>query len=130
MQLQTARLCLDCSELHAAQKCPICASESFAYITRWVPAPERRARPRPAPVPEAETYRRLIVADALGPKAARLLRRGAVGLAAVSLARWIWRQSRDSKRAAHKASTQEATSARESGHVVISSSGHFGARKK
>ncbi|PYR46091.1 MAG: hypothetical protein DMF89_23010 [Acidobacteria bacterium] len=70
------------------------------------------------------------VADALGPKAARLLRRGAVGLAAVSLARWIWRQSRDSKRAAHKASTQELTSARESGHVVISSSGHFGGRKK
>ena len=125
MQLQTARLCLDCSEIHDAQQCPVCASESFAYITRWVPAPEHRVNPRPAPVPEAEAYRRLIVADAVGPKAARLLRRGAVGLAAVSLARWIWRQSRESKKA-HKSSAHEPTSARESGRVAISSSRHFG----
>src|SRR5262245_44275964 len=95
MQLHSARLCLDCSELHDAQQCPVCASESFAYISRWVPAPERRARPRLESSPEAATYRRLIVSEALQPKAARLLKRGAIGLAAISLARWVWRQSRD-----------------------------------
>ena len=48
MQLRIARLCLDCDELHDAQQCPVCTSETFAYITRWVPAPERRKRPREA----------------------------------------------------------------------------------
>ena len=46
MQLRIARLCLDCEELHDAQQCPVCASEIFAYLSRWVPAPERRAKPR------------------------------------------------------------------------------------
>ena len=40
-------MCLDCEEVHDAQHCPVCASETFAYLTNWVPAPERRARPRP-----------------------------------------------------------------------------------
>jgi len=46
MQLRNARLCLDCDEIHQESRCPICASESFAFIKRWVPASERRARPR------------------------------------------------------------------------------------
>src|SRR5262245_32500541 len=29
MQLRTARLCLDCEEVHEEQQCPVCASESF-----------------------------------------------------------------------------------------------------
>jgi hypothetical protein len=51
MKLRVARLCLDCDELHDGQQCPVCTSEAFAYITRWVPAPERRQRPRPAKPP-------------------------------------------------------------------------------
>ena len=103
MQLRTARLCLDCNEIHDAQQCPACASEVFAYLTRWVPAPDRRPSP---PTPSAGTedaavYRRLLVADAIRPKAVRLLKRGAVGLAAVSLARWLWRQSSAATHAAH-----------------------------
>ena len=43
MQLRTARLCLDCEELHEENTCPVCASEMFAFLTRWVPAEERRA---------------------------------------------------------------------------------------
>jgi len=95
MQLRTARLCLDCEEVHDAQQCPACASESFAYITRWVPAPERREQkrvlepPRPA---ELQAYRTLLDA---APKPAgpvwRLARQGAVGLALVGVAGWLWK---------------------------------------
>lgn len=53
MQLTTARLCLNCEEVHDAQSCPMCASETFAYLTRWVPhsqpQPRTIARPRLAP---------------------------------------------------------------------------------
>jgi hypothetical protein len=91
MNVRTARLCLDCEEIHEAQQCPRCGSETFAFISRWVGITERRERPEPEPPPEAEVYRRLLVADALRPKALRFLRRGAVGLAMLSLARWAWR---------------------------------------
>jgi len=94
MQLRTARVCLDCEEVHDAQQCPTCASESFAFLTRWVPVPERRSRPRPpeAANPEVvETYREL-----LSPKPHsgwRLLRRGALGLALFGVAGWVWRRN-------------------------------------
>jgi hypothetical protein len=93
MQLRTARLCLDCEEVHDAQQCPVCASETFAFITRWVPGPERRSRPRPVEQPsETETAYR----DMLQPSAAtpwRAIRRGAVGLALVGVAGWLMRRS-------------------------------------
>ncbi len=100
MDLREARLCLDCEEIYLGQQCPVCASESFAFVSRWVPARERRTGPRPATSPEAAAYRRLLVADAVRPKALRLVKRGAVGLAAISLARWLWRQSGASTRRA------------------------------
>ena len=81
MQLRTARLCLDCEEIYDAQHCPVCTSESFAFVSRWVPARERRTRPRAASSPEAAAYRRLLVADAVRPKAVWLSKRGAAGLA-------------------------------------------------
>ena len=46
MQLRKARLCLDCEELHDQRRCPVCASGTFAYLTQWMPAPERRKKPR------------------------------------------------------------------------------------
>jgi hypothetical protein len=46
MQLRIARLCLDCEDIHDSQRCPVCASETFSYLTKWVPVEERRARPR------------------------------------------------------------------------------------
>lgn len=83
MQLRTARLCLDCEEVHADWRCPVCASASFTYLTRWVPVDERRHDPRPRlPPPEA-------------PKdGARWVKRGAVGVALVAASRILWHVSR------------------------------------
>jgi hypothetical protein len=94
MQLRIARLCLDCEEVHAAQQCPICASETFVFLSRWVPVPERRTAPRPQPPPEVDTYRQMTSGEPAPSPGLRLLRRGVVGLTAVGLASWIWRTSR------------------------------------
>ena len=63
MQLRVARVCLDCEEIHDALQCPVCASQSFAYLTRWLPAPERRILSRPAvrPNPPKLSGPRLVV---------------------------------------------------------------------
>jgi hypothetical protein len=95
MDVRTARLCLDCEEIHEAQQCPRCGSETFAFISRWVGVADQREKPRPEPPPEAEVYRRLLTGDSLQPKAMRLLRRGAFGLAAISLLRWALKTTSD-----------------------------------
>jgi hypothetical protein len=84
MQLRTARLCLDCEEIHEGQECPVCLSEAFAYLTRWVPAEERRTR-------------RLPSATKVTPEksgAARWAQRGVLGLALVAASRWWWQSSK------------------------------------
>jgi len=95
MQLRNARLCLDCEEVHDAEQCPICASEMFASITRWVPAPERRTRPRATPSNErADAYRALLNSESRPSTTRRLLKQGALGLTAVGLIGWFVRQNR------------------------------------
>jgi hypothetical protein len=94
MQLRIARLCLDCEEVHAAQQCPVCASETFAFLSRWVPVPERRTAPRQAPPPELDAYRQMTDGEPASSSGLRMLRRGVVGLTAVGLAGLIWRNSR------------------------------------
>ena len=89
MQLRTARLCLDCEEIHEAQMCPVCASESFAYLIRWVPADERRTRNRARAQPRTDG-----TAEQSG-RAAGLVGRGALGLALVAAGRWLWRLRAD-----------------------------------
>jgi hypothetical protein len=107
MQLRSARLCLDCEEVHEANVCPVCASETFAYMTRWIPAPERRGRPRPdgddddtvrtapvkAPDPD-DTVRVAPHRRAAAPPAPsrHLLQKGVVGLTAIGLAGWFFRR--------------------------------------
>src|SRR5262245_47446007 len=109
MQLRSARLCLDCEEVHDAQQCPQCASETFAFITRWVPVPDRPDRPerpdrsdRPlkrSSAPESSSpealgaYRQMLQPQESRGGKWRTIRRGAVGLALFGIAGWIWRQS-------------------------------------
>jgi hypothetical protein len=108
MQLKIARLCLDCDEVHETAHCPRCASEAFAYLTRWVPAPERRMRARPTTSPEAEVYRELVAADSSPPTPGRLLRQSALGVAVVAAAGGLWRWNEARKRRQRTTATNEA----------------------
>ena len=100
MQLRNARLCLDCEEVHESQQCPMCASETFVFMTRWVPVPERRQKPRsvePPPAPETlDTYRELLNPpnDSAGW---RFVKRGAVGLALFGVASLVFRKRDEQK---------------------------------
>ncbi len=102
MQLRLARVCLDCEEVHDAQQCPVCASETFAFLTRWVPAfhpnagaalgtpvDERRSRPasrqRAAPEPSSSSG------------AERWVKRGVAGLALLAAGQWLWSATRPAK---------------------------------
>jgi hypothetical protein len=92
MQLRNARLCLDCEEVHDAQQCPVCASEMYAPITRWVVAPERRARSRAEPSSSrAEIYRALIDGENRQSKTRRLLKGAGIGMAALGVLGWFMR---------------------------------------
>lgn len=93
MQLRTARLCHDCEEIHDSQQCPACASETFTFVTRWVPVPERRAKPRPTTSPQAEVYRRLTSDEPQPSTTGKLLKRAALGLTAVGVLGWFWGRS-------------------------------------
>lgn len=106
MQLHVARLCLDCNEVHDAQSCPLCGSEAFAFLSRWVPAPERRLRARPTTSPEAEAYRELITPAQDTPRN-RLLKGSALGLTMVALAGWAWRWNKDRMDSAAEKQTPE-----------------------
>jgi predicted nucleic acid-binding Zn-ribbon protein len=77
MQLRIARLCIDCEEIHDSQQCPVCASEAFEYVTRWIPVRERRAQKRPA------------VAPSLPANKGKLVGYGVLGLGIVGLTQWI-----------------------------------------
>jgi len=45
MRLDSARLCLECDELHEDDLCPACASSTFVYLTRWLPRHGHHATP-------------------------------------------------------------------------------------
>jgi hypothetical protein len=101
MRLMNARLCLDCEEVHDEQHCPICGSESFAFLTRWVSpsdtvaaeASPRNTRP-PDPVDRREqvdAYRQILDPTPPAQNRGRIVARGALGLALLGVARMIWR---------------------------------------
>lgn len=92
MQLHVARLCLDCQEIHTAARCPVCSSETFAPVSRWIPAQERRARPRlPQNEDVAESYRRLLEPEADVKRASVWPKRIAFVVAAASVGGWLWK---------------------------------------
>ena len=119
MKLVNARLCLDCEEVHEEQHCPICGSESFAFMTRWVAPSDTvaaEAGPRPTRPPDAvprregverreqlarreqvDAYRQILNPITASPRRGRLVARGAIGLALLGLARAVWRAAPDSK---------------------------------
>ena len=89
VDLRTARLCLDCEALHEEQQCPVCASETFAYITRWIPLPGKRPRPKAQPATEAlEAYAE--ITGATPRRKGRLVTGGLMGITAIGLAGWLW----------------------------------------
>jgi hypothetical protein len=96
MRLRDARLCLDCDEVHDVTMCPICGSESFTYISRWVPLPENERppqRPQAQPSEQVTVYRELLGGEA-SSRGRRLLKGGLLGLTAIGLAGWAWRSAR------------------------------------
>jgi hypothetical protein len=111
MQLRTARLCLDCEEVHDAHQCPVCASETFTFMTRWVPAPERRERPRqqePSRPTELQAYRTLLDASHQpNGRGWKLVRQGAMGLALVGVAGWLWKSASADASASAQATADE-----------------------
>ena len=80
--------------MHDSQQCPVCASETFAAMTRWVPTAERRGRPRPNVPPEAEVYRAFVDGKVPASRGQRLLKNGALGLTAVGLIGWFLRSTK------------------------------------
>jgi hypothetical protein len=83
MQLTVARLCANCENVHDERTCPACGSETFTYLTNWVPTTspdtprERRRFARP------EMRKQVVLGG------------GLLGLAAFWIGRW-------SKRARHE----------------------------
>jgi len=105
MRLMNARLCLDCEEVHDQQHCPVCSSESFAFLTRWVAPSDalaesaQQTRP-PDPIDRREqvdAYRQILNPSPQQPWGGKLVTRGALGLALIGLARLVWRAAPDSK---------------------------------
>ncbi len=114
MRLVNARLCLDCEEVHEDQHCPICGSESFAFMTRWVTpsdtvgsdASQRQPRPSDqAPHDQTErrqqlerreqvdAYRQILNPGSTPARRGRMVAGGAMGLALLGLARLVWRSA-------------------------------------
>jgi hypothetical protein len=67
-------------------------------ITRWVPAPERRARPRPDTT-DADTYRALLEESSEAVQPTHRWLKGGALLATIGLGGWLLRRrTRDQER--------------------------------
>ena len=103
MHLSLARLCLDCQEIHEADRCPVCTSEAFGFMTRWVKvdgAPARVSPPEQSAgrTSRVDSYRQILNPAPQRSRAARWLRKGGLVVAAGYLARWGWQIAADHTR--------------------------------
>jgi hypothetical protein len=111
MKLVNSRLCLDCEEVHEDQHCPVCGSESFAFMTRWVTpsdtvAAETARQTRPpdgverrhqlAKREQVDAYRQILNPTPPAGRG-RLVAGGALGLALIGVARMLWRAAPNPK---------------------------------
>ncbi len=100
MKLTSARLCLDCDEVHDEAHCPACGSESFAFLTRWVdPGGLRPAVRRSGPATDfdpdrLEAYRELTAPEPPARGTGRRVLRAVAGMATLGVAGWLWTTSR------------------------------------
>ncbi len=94
VELRKARLCLDCEDVHEEMRCTICGSDSFAYLSRWVPTPEGAQRPAREASPDVEVFQELLTAESNTSGNGSVLKRGLLGLTALGIAGWAWRTSR------------------------------------
>ena len=95
MHLSVARLCLDCQEIHADDRCPVCTSEAFAFITRWVkvdapPLPVSRKEAGAVNSERVDSYRQILSPGTKRSTAGTWLRKGGLVMAAGYLARLGW----------------------------------------
>lgn len=105
MRLAVARLCLDCEEVHDGDRCPVCGSETFAFLKRWVPPTAlaegnlrvpQNVRPSGSPA-QVKTYQQLLEPDRLPSRKRSLIARGALGLAILGFTRLAWRVGQELK---------------------------------
>jgi hypothetical protein len=112
MHLGVARLCLDCQEIHEQDRCPVCASEAFGFMTRWVTidatppgvSPHETSAGRSAKV---DSYRQILKPTPRQSKTARWLRKGGLMVAAGYLARWGWQIASDHARPSQQESATD-----------------------
>jgi hypothetical protein len=105
MRLGVARLCLDCEEVHDGDRCPVCGSETFAFVRKWVPPAalaEGSLRVRQnvhsnGSPEQLKTYQQLLEPDRLPSRKRSLITRGALGLAILGAARLVWHFGKASK---------------------------------
>ena len=97
MKLISARVCLDCEEIHDARECPSCTSESSAFLTRWIPTQNRREQIR------IEQQRKLT------PRSTQdiLVSAGLAGGAAYLIRRW-WKAVRQSSEKASESNEPDS----------------------
>jgi hypothetical protein len=106
MRLMNARLCLDCEEVHDEQHCPVCSSESFAFLTRWVTPSDALtadSAPRTSRPPDlvdrreqVDVYRQILNPPPPTNRS-KMVAGGALGLALLGVARMIWRAAPEPK---------------------------------
>ncbi len=130
MQLQSARLCLDCDEVHDAQQCPHVRVGDLRVHHPLGAVPDRPDRPqkRPRKPGRRRARKRSVrIARCFNPNRSggkwRTIRRGAVGLALFGIAGWLWRKN-NRPSAGGRVHDDETTSSRREAEECLTVTSH------